>query len=549
LPRIEELEELVNKFEDKIKLGGLINEKRFADLELKIGELNEKLKEVTTDFPKLKEKAEELGDLLNIVNLGLVEYKDNFEKIDSSFSEFKKIPETLESVRANLENKMRELNESVSNLTANVDMLKNLKEDIVKSTEETISSKVKTLEEGIEQNKVEMEHVKRDLDGFSVALRSFERTIELTNLDDIIRRFDSLDRKINNTETELEKLRSIAPNVSITTVDVEILKKKLREMGSSIMDVLNRMNEFEININKKTYLIEDLTKMIGSEDFKTQISKLEDTKTSMEKIYNDVNERVSRLTNFDEEIIKLKASIEELKGIKSNSDEMIIQIKDKINSLEDKRTSSQTEMNEEIGKLKTDIEELKTMKSSLNEMFTNIKNEMITEIIGQLRLDYEMRISNLEQQIKNFSSLNFDKILTDIRERKIGMDKQSFGGVDDSRYEILRKKVEDIEKSIMNINKSLSSYPKTGLEPRPLTVGGATKEIQKNITDEIFSLKDIISRLSLENNDMKKVIRDVRMHQMESITSDIFVGVTSRISTIEKKLCEIEEEISKMRAS
>lgn len=547
MPRIEELEELVNRFEDRIKLGGLLNEKRFADLELKIGELNEKLKEVTTDFPKLKERAEELGDLLNIVNLGLVEYKDNFEKIDSSFSEFKKIPETLESVRANLENKMRELNESVSNLTANVDILKNLKEDITKSTEETISSKVKTLEEGIEQNKVEMEHVKRDLDGFSVALRSFERTIELTNLDDIIRRFDSLDRKINNTVTELEKLRSIAPNVSITTVDVEILKKKLREMGSSIMDVLNRMNEFEININKKTYLIEDLTKMIESEDFKTQISKLEDTKASMEKIYNDVNERVSRLTNFDEEIIKLKASIEELKGIKSNSDEMIIQIKDKINSLEDKRISSQTEMNEEISKLKTDMEELKMMKSSLNEMFTNIKNEMTTEIIGQLRLDYEMRISNLEKQIKNFSSLNFDKILTDIRERKIGMDKQSFGGVDDSRYEILRKKVEDIEKSLANINKTLSSYSKTGLEPRPLTVGGATKEIQKNIVDEIFSLKDIISRLSLENNDMKKVIRDVRMHQMESITSDIFVGVTSRISTIEKKLCEIEEEISKMR--
>jgi hypothetical protein len=34
---------------------------------------------------------------------------------------------------------------------------------------------------------------------------------------------------------------------------------------------------------------------------------------------------------------------------------------------------------------------------------------------------------------------------------------------------------------------------------------------------------------------------------MENITTDIFVGVTARISTIEKKLSEVEEEISKMR--
>lgn len=146
---------------------------------------------------------------------------------------------------------MRELNESVTSLTANVDVLKSLKEDIVKNSEEAVSSKVKVLEEGIERNRVEVEHVKRDLEGFSVAIRSFERTIELTNLDDIIRRFDSLDRRIINAETELEKFRGLVPNISVTIADVEILKNKFKEMGSSVMDVLIRMNEFDVNINKK----------------------------------------------------------------------------------------------------------------------------------------------------------------------------------------------------------------------------------------------------------------------------------------------------------
>lgn len=541
MPRIEELEELVNKFEDRIKLVGLINEKRFAELELKIGELSQKLNEVTNDFPKLKERAAEIEDLLNIVNLGLVEYKDNFEKVDSGFSEFKKIPETLESVRSNLESKMRELNESVSNLTANVDVLKNLKEDVTKSTEETVSSKVKTVEEGIEHNKVEIEHVKRDLDGFSVALRSFERTIELTNLDDIIRRFDSLDRKIINVETELEKFRGLVPDISITIGDVEILKKKLREMSSSVMDTLSRMNEFEMNINKKITLFEDLAKKAESadEDVKTQISKLEEAKISVEKIYSDVNERVSSLTSVNEEINKLKAGIEDTKsdvgkfyndlnekvsGI-TNVNEEINRLK---TSTEDMRVGlgKIANVNEDVNKLKFDVEELKTSRPNLNEMIANVKNEIIAGVKSQLPADYGMRISKLEEQINNVPSLNFDEKLASLRE-----------------------KVEDIEKSVMDINKSMFSFPKIDVGPRALKVESVIKEIPKNVADEIISLKNILSRLSSENNDLKRVIRDIRLNQMDAITSDIFVSVTARISTIEKKLSEVEEEISKMRTN
>jgi chromosome segregation ATPase len=517
LPRVEELEELVNKFEDRIKLVGLINEKRFAELELKIGEMNQKLNEVTTDFPKLKERAAEIEDLLNIVNLGLVEYKDNFEKVDSGFSEFKKIPETLESVRTNLESKMRELNESVSNLTANVNVLKNLKEDITKSTEETVSSKVKTVEEGIEHNKVEIEHVKRDLDGFSVALRSFERTIELTNLDDIIRRFDSLDRKIINVETELEKFRGLVPDISITIGDVEILKKKLREMSSSVIDTLSRMNEFEMNINKKITLFEDLAKKAESadEDVKTQISKLEEAKISVEKIYSDVNERVSSLTTVNEEINRLKAGIEDTK---SDVGKFYSDLNEKISGI--------TNVNEDVNKLKFDVEELKTSRPNLNEMIANVKNEIIAGVKSQLPADYGMRISKLEEQINNVPSLNFDEKLASLRE-----------------------KVEDIEKSVMNINKSMFSFPKIDVGPRALKVENVIKEIPKNVADEIISLKNILSRISSENNDLKRVIRDIRLNQMDAITSDIFVSVTARISTIEKKLSEVEEEISKMRTN
>ncbi|MCX6821259.1 MAG: hypothetical protein NTW30_00625 [Candidatus Aenigmarchaeota archaeon] len=596
MPKVEELEELVNKFEDRVKLGGLINEKRFAELELKIGELNQKLNEVTTDFPKMKERAVEIEDLLNIVNLGLVEYKDNFDKINSSFSEFKKIPETLESVRTNLESKTRELNDSVTGLTANVDVLKNIKEDVIKSSEETISSKIKTVEDGIQQNKVELEHVKRDLDGFSVALRSFERTIELTNLDDIIRRFDSLDRRIINNGEELDKIRKVVPEMSMTIIDVEILKKKLKEMSSTVMDVLNKINESEINTNKKMSLFEDLTKKVESanEEVKTQVSKLEGTRTAVEKIYSDMNEKASSLTNVNEEIGRVKADvekiysdvnekvsnltsvndevnrlktgIEELKGMKSSSDQMITEVKNNVNeeisklkmNVEDtkadvgkvynyvnEKVSGLTNVNEEISKIKASIEDLKMMRSRMDEMASNIKNEIITEVKSQLTPDYGVRISKLEEQINNVSS-DLDKTLANIREQ---MDKKGSDNVNKLEYDSLREKIEDIEKSIVDINKSLFNHPKMYVEPRVLKVDNVIKEVPKNIADEIVSLRNILSRISSENNDLRRVIRNIRFDQMETITTDVFVGVTARISTIEKKLSEVEEEMSKMRSN
>lgn len=506
MPKVEELEEKITKFEDKIQLGGLVNEKRFADLELKIGELNEKLKEVTTDFPKLKERAVEIEDLLNVINLGLSEYKDDFDKVDSRISDFQKLPETLESVRSNLESKMRELNESVKGLNANVEVLKNIKEDIIKNTEETISSKVKLLEESLERNKAEVEHVKKDLDGFSVALRAFERTIEMTNLDDIIRRFDSLDKKIINNETELEKFRRLVPDMSMAVGDVEVLKKRLKELSSSVMDVLTKMNEFELSINKKIPLLEELAKKAETEDFKTTISKLDDTKNAVEKVYGDVNEKFSRLAAISDE----------------------------------------------VNMIKTDIETLKTMKTTLNEAVTTIKNESVKEIVSQPPADYEMRMGKLEEQVRNIPSLNIDSILAEVRQKTNEVNNQSTGNIDNARYEALTKKIEDLERVMMNMNKEVPTpqpVPRPiEVEPRILKVDNVIKQIPKNVSDEIVSLKDIVSRVSSDNNDLKKVIMDLRIDQMQSITTDIFVNVTARVSTIEKKLSEIEEEISKMRS-
>ncbi|MDI6826216.1 MAG: hypothetical protein QMD36_03420 [Candidatus Aenigmarchaeota archaeon] len=448
MSRIDEIAEKVEKFEDKIRLGNLIAEKRFADLELKIGQLSNKLNEIATEFPKLKERAAEIEDILNVVNLGLVEYKKAFERMNAQISEFSQLPDAISSIRLNLENKMKDINENFKTMSASLEVLNKLKEDIAKSIEETISSKVDELEKDIEYNRVEIEHLKSDLDGFSLALKSFERTIELTNLDDIIRRFDSLDRKMINVENEVEKFRYLIPDLSMTVGDVEILKKKLKETSSTVMDTLSRMNEFEININKKMAFLEDLTK------------------------------KAERLE------IKLPSKVEE--GIKPEE----------------------------------------------------------TPIESKVPVDYQAKISELEEKIKKTElPLEIKNTIEDLKERMSRLEGRGFVETTPVEIEELKNRVEDLEKSIQNIDKLLFEYRRMIESPKV----GKEKEIPKNLADEISSLKNILSRISLENEDFKKIVRDMRINQMQMITSDVFVDFAARLSTIEKKIGEIEKELSRVR--
>lgn len=453
MPRTEELEEQIQKFEDKIRLSNLLSEKRFADLELKIGQLSEKLNEVTTEFPKLKERAGEIEDILNVVNLGLIGYKEKFEDVSSRISEFVQMPDTISSIRLNLENKMKDINENFKTISANLEVLNNIKEDVIKSTEETISAKADELGKGMEQNKVEIEHIKSDLDGFSMALKALGRTMELTNLDDIIKRFDSLDRKVMNAENQVEKFRYLIPDLSMTVEDVEILKKKFKEMSSTVMDTMSRMNQFEGDINRKITFIENLTKKAESMNLIQPVSK----------------------------------SVEG-----------------------------------------TGPEGTKTIESSIP-------------------VDYQLKINELEEEVKRSKELPLEikSAIEELKERINGLENRSTTGTETTPVGIeeLKNHVENLGKSIENINKMLlerqreAEFPKVGKE----------KEIPKNLIDEISSLRNVLSNVSSDNEDFKKVIRDLRINQMQMITSDVFVDLTRRFSTIEKKISEVEKDLSKVR--
>jgi len=580
LANIEEITKRIDKFEDKVKLSSLMIEKKFAESELNLGELEKKFKDALTEYPEIKERSEEIENLLNIINLGLINFKKDFEKLGSRISGLEKVPENIEKTMVNYEKKLESLGEDITKLSAKLSTFDTLKGDVTKSADEKILSNVKILSEEAERNKMEIEHLKKTLDGFSSAMKSFERTIELTNLDDIIRRFDSLDRKTLEAQAEIDKLRGLTPDMSIVEGDIDVLKTRMKDISSTVLNALSRMNEFEVDINKKLALLENFTVKAENLEYMESVSKnigkhiknLNEIQATIQGLHDDTIKKISGLGNVDEELNKLKINISEiLKIIDSNSlilesfgkEEVVKTTADNKRRIEDSikqmgnvwkkledfesRWSSVSERinkfesglkgmipeSEELKIMQRGIQDLRNSTSSLNNMFTEIKNKIQT-----LEEKETQPIQNWQNEIKNYQ-MRMSKLETDMKNFQARPEKlENLGPI--------REEIEAVKNSMLSFNKIWSDYQKTIDDKlRELKVG-EVKGIPENIMDEISSLKRIISRLTVENEQLERKVRDIRLTQMGMIAPDVFANIASRISSIEKKMVEIDEEINRV---
>lgn len=325
----EDLAENIDKLGDKVKFIGLELDKRSADLEIKIGKVDERFKEVAYDVPKLREKSEEIENLLLVINLGLTEFKRRFDEIDSRISNLEKIPEVVERRIVSLDNKFNKLDEDIKKIYLRLGEIETIKQDVTRNLEERISISSADLRKEMGDNKIEIEHIKKNLDAISFAMKSFERTVELTNLDDIIRRFDVADKRFLNIQAELENLRSSTS--SMTEGDVDALKRRVKEMSVAIMDTLNKVNDFEMNMNNKLAKVEVLEKGVMrlnavqsmADVVIEQVKKMNEIKSSIEdlygkimRIYDSGNVGWDRLQNVVRELSeldKLKSEMQEVK--------------------------------------------------------------------------------------------------------------------------------------------------------------------------------------------------------------------------------------------
>ncbi len=123
-------------------------------------------------------------------------------------------------------------------------------------------------------------------------------------------------------------------------------------------------------------------------------------------------------------------------------------------------------------------------------------------------------------------------------------------------FNYLNKKVDELEKDLQKfwtltagLNKLMPEIEERidKLEEKIKTPKKEKrKEISKDLVEEIISLNEIVKNLSMENEELRKMMREIRVLQMQAITPDAFVGVVGRVKEVEKKISELEEELSKV---
>ena len=285
------------------------------------------------------------------------------------------------------------------------------------------------------------------------------------------------------------------------------IKKKTSVKASSkqIERILNKLNRLEIRFDKSL--------------------------KTVEKIRDNVKDLISRTR-----VIKsLQTDMDKHWDYSHGLGQRLNKIKHKMNGLVRRYTQM----------LQTWEDEIKITHERLNKFEDDLKS---VRRLPKFYKDVNEKVAELEKQYNHIASEAMNKIKE--LEETIKPDEEKMHKIVD--LDTVKDQVESIRKSMLTFNKLWADYKRTideRLGLRPQVSVTPTEGISPKLEEEVKSLRDIVNKLSLENEQIRKMARDIRLSHLETPKMDVITNLTSRLSTIEKKITEVEEELSRFAKS
>ncbi len=191
--------------------------------------------------------------------------------------------------------------------------------------------------------------------------------------------------------------------------------------------------------------------------------------------------------------------------------------------------------------LQTWEDEIKTTHKRLNKFEDDLKS---VRRLPKFYKDVNEKVAELEKQYNHIASDAMNKIGE--LEDTIRPEEEKMHKIVD--LDVVKDQVQSIRKSMLTFNKLWADYKRTiderlGLRPTQISAI-ATEGVSPKLEDEVRSLRDMMNKMSLENENIKKMSRDIRVTQMGTPGTEVVTNLTSRMNTIEKKITEVEQELS-----
>lgn len=278
-------------------------------------------------------------------------------------------------------------------------------------------------------------------------------------------------------------------------------KAELKVSPKQIENVSKKLDRLEIKFNKSFKNLEKIDSTVRSLIPETRMVRT---------VQNDLN----KMWNYSHDLAQ-----------------RIDDVKSRISSLSRKNTQT----------LQAWENEFKTTHEMMNKFEDNLKN--ITKL-PEFYKDVNEKVVELEKQYNHIASDAMGKIKE--LEDTIRPEEEKMHKIVD--LDVVKDQVEGIRKSMLTFNKLWDDYKKAiderlGLRPSFQTT--TTGNIPSKLEDEVRSLRDMVNRLSLENEGIRKLTRDIKVTQLGTPDSGMVSDLTTRINTIEKKMTEVEQELSK----
>ncbi len=301
-------EKNVEKIKDKVKIIELQLSKRISDLELSVGRLEERFKEIWELIPDLNDRTGEIEDLLNIVNLGIVDFKKSMEELHLRVGSIEELPSKLDKSILEQNEQIKAFAATVNKLNDDLKALSDAKEGISMKIDNAIMPTLNIVKESGEKNKISIDELKKELENFSYLVKSFQRTIELSDIDSVIKRFDLINSKILNLEVQIESLRGRVPDMSTIDKEMEIMKTKVQEMGNAVIDRDTRLKETEATVNIIKNKIQELKFVDTIDRLRSEIKekermvlinqmKIDELAAKFEKNSDDLSTKIGLIEN------------------------------------------------------------------------------------------------------------------------------------------------------------------------------------------------------------------------------------------------------------
>lgn len=382
----------------------LQSEKRLVDLELSIAELKQNLdrfKDVDSsalnnlaEMPDLKQRVEDLEDLVMVESAGIEELKDIMEAVrDRMQSEAQGqtvSPAVAGQMQANI-GAVDQMRAQIESLAREVAMMKELAASPATAGNQTGN---------VQLFSAKLDNLKTTLD--ELIKRKVEVDIRIERLDKTVAGLQT--KAADSTPEGLKKqLDTLNRNFSVVDSRMDAIETVSKNITEELTKVRSATQKFE-SFERASNLAKELQSRM--EEFKFIENEVKRVSNRVEGFYENLNERLDKIREFEKIVPEMKGALEKMRDeVMKRFDEDKISIldratKDEASSIRDRLSQVESKVSgARFDDLQKEIEGLKEeVRNSLSEARQpmSVINIEISDIMSRM-IALETRIGGLER--------------------------------------------------------------------------------------------------------------------------------------------------------